>query len=170
MMQLKEIRKELGITQKQLAEELSVSIPQISRYETGETAMTPKTIIKLCNYLGVTADQLLGHKPIPLYPIYRDQSWIHEGDVAPDILNSALVQIHGHLNFLEQELGELHTMIESSQKQLDLLLKTEQKISSEFQTISSYYKNLTDLFSGFQEIQTALSSNPHFETESKKRK
>ena len=80
------------------------------------------------------------------------------------------MQIHGHLNFLEQELGELHTMIESSQKQLDLLLKTEQKISSEFQTISSYYKNLTDLFSGFQEIQTALSSNPHFETESKKRK
>lgn len=64
-MQLKEIRKELGITQKELADELSVSIPQISRYESGETAMTPDTIIKLCNYLGITTDELLGHIPSP---------------------------------------------------------------------------------------------------------
>lgn len=169
MIQLKEIRKELGITQKQLAQELTVSIPQISRYESGETAMTPETIIKLCNYLGVTADQLLGHHSIPLYPIYRDASWIHESDIAPDILNSVLHQMTEHLAFLEKELNSIHTLIETSKSHLISLEKTELKIESELNTINSYYNSLIHLFEKFETSlltkQTDTSSSLSNESE-----
>ncbi|MBO8462447.1 MAG: helix-turn-helix domain-containing protein [Firmicutes bacterium] len=157
MIQLKEIRKELGITQKQLAQELSISIPQISRYEAGDTAMTPETIIKICNYLGVTADQLLGHHPIPIYPIYRDASWIHESDVAPDILNSVLKQMTEHLSFLEKELDSIHTLIETSKSHLSSLEKTEVKIESELKTMNSYYNSLISLL---HKLETSVSVTP----------
>lgn len=150
MIQLKEIRKELGITQKQLANELSISIPQISRYESGETAMTPETIIKLCNYLGVSADQLLGHHAIPIYPIYRDATWIRENDIVPEVFSSVIQQISEHLSFLEKELSSIHKLIEDSRSKLNSLEKTEQKIVEEMEQINSSYDNLLHLFQQFE--------------------
>ena len=157
MMRLKEIRKELGITQKQLAQELSISIPQISRYENGQTAMTPETIIKICNYLGVTADQLLGHHPISFYPIYRDTSWVYEGDMAPDVLNSVLSHMKEHLVFLEDELSSIRTLITDSQCQLNILTEAEQRLQVEKETVSSYYTSLRHLF---LKLESCLTKSP----------
>lgn len=144
-MQLKEIRKELGITQKELADELSVSIPQISRYESGETAMTPDTIIKLCNYLGITTDELLGHIPSPTYPLYNNISFIQETISDPDVFNTTIEYTKKHLTFLEQKLQIFHAMMESSQKKLDLILSTEEKLHIELQQLQSQYDRISAL-------------------------
>ena len=53
-------RKELGLTQENLAEKMDVSIQMISNLELGKKAIRPENLIKLCNSLNVSADYILG--------------------------------------------------------------------------------------------------------------
>jgi len=59
-MRLKDLRKEKGITQLQLAMELNMSQNTISRYETGERQAGYNELIKIANYFNVSIDYLLG--------------------------------------------------------------------------------------------------------------
>ena len=52
-------RRELNITQEQLAEKMDVSIQMISNLEKGKKAIRPENLIKLCETLGVSADFVL---------------------------------------------------------------------------------------------------------------
>ncbi|MEG2957729.1 MAG: helix-turn-helix transcriptional regulator [Christensenellaceae bacterium] len=58
-MRLKELRREKGIKQKELAELLDVSVATICRYERGEREPDNKTLVKLANYFHVPIDYLL---------------------------------------------------------------------------------------------------------------
>ncbi|MBQ3483329.1 MAG: helix-turn-helix transcriptional regulator [Clostridia bacterium] len=52
-------RKELGLTQEELAERMEVSIQMISNVELGKKAIRPENLVKLCNALDVSADYIL---------------------------------------------------------------------------------------------------------------
>lgn len=52
-------RKELKITQEELADRMDVSIQMISYLEAGRKAIRPENLIKLCNALEVSADYIL---------------------------------------------------------------------------------------------------------------
>ena len=52
-------RKELGLTQEELAERMEVSIQMISNVELGKKAIRPENLVKLCNALNVSADYIL---------------------------------------------------------------------------------------------------------------
>ena len=52
-------RKELGLTQEQLAEKMDVSIQMISNLELGKKAIRPENLVKLCTVLNVSADYIL---------------------------------------------------------------------------------------------------------------
>ena len=52
-------RRELGLTQEQLAEKMDVSIHMISNLELGKKAIRPENLVRLCNILGVSADYIL---------------------------------------------------------------------------------------------------------------
>ena len=52
-------RRELNITQEQLAEKMDVSIQMISNLEGGKKAIRPENLIKLCLSLDVSADYIL---------------------------------------------------------------------------------------------------------------
>ena len=58
---IRERRKELGLNQKELAESSELSQMQISRYESGDTQPTARTIIALARALHTTTDWLLGY-------------------------------------------------------------------------------------------------------------
>jgi len=60
MKRLKELRIEKGLSQTQLAKEIGVNYRTISQYEKGINEPDIKTIKKLCDFFGVTADYLLG--------------------------------------------------------------------------------------------------------------
>ncbi len=61
---LAKLRKDAGYTQTELATELGVTQRMISYYE-GHTEYPPSAILpNLANLLGVTADELLGIKPL----------------------------------------------------------------------------------------------------------
>ncbi len=56
---LAKARKEKGFTQKQLAEELGVYQKDISRWEQGKIEPGVLTLKKICEVMGVSADELL---------------------------------------------------------------------------------------------------------------
>lgn len=52
-------RKELHLTQEQLAEKMGVSLQTISCIELGKKAVRPENLANLCLFLNVSADYLL---------------------------------------------------------------------------------------------------------------
>lgn len=52
-------RKELRLTQEQLAEKMGLSLQSISCIELGKKAIRPENLANLCTHLGVTADYIL---------------------------------------------------------------------------------------------------------------
>ena len=59
---LKLLRKEKGITQKQMAELLDCTEQHYQRMEYGTVNLPATTVIFLADYFGVTADYLLGRE------------------------------------------------------------------------------------------------------------
>lgn len=57
---LKELRAEKKLTQKELANFLSVPIPTLSHWECGYAEPSCDDIITLCNFFNVSTDYLLG--------------------------------------------------------------------------------------------------------------
>lgn len=57
---IKELRKAMNMTQKQLAEKLGVGQKDVSRYELEQHEPSISTILKLCEFFDVSADYLLG--------------------------------------------------------------------------------------------------------------
>lgn len=57
---LKNLRKELGCSQKQIADVLHISQQTYSDYENCKTEPTGETLIEIANYFDVSTDELLG--------------------------------------------------------------------------------------------------------------
>lgn len=52
-------RKELKLTQEQLAEEINLSLQSVSCIELGKKAIRSYNLVKLCNTLNISADYIL---------------------------------------------------------------------------------------------------------------
>lgn len=74
-------RKELGITQEQLAEQLGLTGKAVSKWETGRCLPDGSIMEPLCDALGITFNELIGGKDIE-----REQ----EGRASEDIARQAL--------------------------------------------------------------------------------
>lgn len=59
---IKAIRKELGLTQQEMADALCVSKQYLSKVENGLTDLSKEKITKLCNCYGISLDWLLSDK------------------------------------------------------------------------------------------------------------
>lgn len=53
------LRKEKGLTQEKLAEQIEVSRQAVSRWEAGETMPDTETLIRICECLNVSSDYLI---------------------------------------------------------------------------------------------------------------
>lgn len=62
-MNLRIIRKQLGLSQKEVAEHLKCSPTVYSRYETGERQPSIDVLIKMSDFFGVSVDVLIGNTP-----------------------------------------------------------------------------------------------------------
>lgn len=60
-MKLKEFRVLKGLTRKQVAESLAVSVNSIEKYENGKAEPSIANLIKLANLFGVSVDTLIGN-------------------------------------------------------------------------------------------------------------
>lgn len=59
-------REQIGLNQSELAKHIGVQAAAISKYEKGNTLPNVETLAKICNFLDVSADWLLGlERPVP---------------------------------------------------------------------------------------------------------
>ena len=58
-MLLRELRKQRGLTMKELGEKIGVSESTISLYETGRRSPSYEILLKIAEYFGVSVDYLL---------------------------------------------------------------------------------------------------------------
>ena len=65
MNRIRELRKNKGWLQTDLAARLNTTAVSIGRYETEQRQLDPETIHKLCDIFGCTADYLLGRSEQP---------------------------------------------------------------------------------------------------------
>lgn len=59
-MRIKELRKEAGKTQKEVAEKLGVTSQCFGHYENGKSSPEPEMLIKIADYFLVSVDYLIG--------------------------------------------------------------------------------------------------------------
>lgn len=61
-MKLKDLRKEKGLTQTELAKKIGMSQTNYSYYETNDIMPSTDILIKLADIYGITLDKLLGEE------------------------------------------------------------------------------------------------------------
>lgn len=81
MMRFKECRERAGITQKEAALNLDVSIQAVSYWETGSRMPTVDKILQMCDLYNTSADYLLGRVPMPIEVIHGDPPPLQDGEV-----------------------------------------------------------------------------------------
>lgn len=72
-MKLKELRKETGYTQKEMAKMLNITQSAYSQYETGLIEPDIKTIINLANIFDISTDMLLERKYKKHFALFYDE-------------------------------------------------------------------------------------------------
>jgi transcriptional regulator with XRE-family HTH domain len=60
---IRKAREDLGYTREQFAEKLDVSVSYLAELERGRTGISVKTLIKVCDILGLSADYVLFGEP-----------------------------------------------------------------------------------------------------------
>lgn len=79
---LKELRKSKGLTPKQLASQMEVSVFSILAYELGINSLTPKMVEKYCSLFNVSVGYVLG---LEKYDIYSSGVHITNGCDTPEM-------------------------------------------------------------------------------------
>ena len=64
MNRLRELRKERGLSQVRLANEMSINIKTLRRYEVGENNPRVAILIELADYFNVSIDYLVGRSDV----------------------------------------------------------------------------------------------------------
>jgi transcriptional regulator with XRE-family HTH domain len=67
---IKELRKGLGLTQKQIAEKFSIMQSAVNRYENNQSEIPYKTLIAYADYFDVSVDYILGRTDQPQGKLY----------------------------------------------------------------------------------------------------
>ena len=94
-MRIAQRRKDLRMTQEQLADQMGVSLQTISCIELGKKAIRPENLANLCNCLNVSADYILYGK--------RNEQQMKDIVAKLSALDEESYEvIHGLINFLHQ--------------------------------------------------------------------
>ena len=81
---LKELRKNTGYTQKEIAEHIGTSQPSYQNWEKGSRKPSRETIQKLADFFNVSTDYLLGQTDIPNSTLEADIDTALDNSVAYD--------------------------------------------------------------------------------------
>lgn len=97
---LKAIREDKGITQKHLAEVLSITISTISHYENGTREPSIEILIQMAEVLGVSVDYLVGSTDVNILPEEMNKPYCRKVSTG-EILHRALQLDSNHRLELE---------------------------------------------------------------------
>lgn len=83
---LKKLRTESGISQRELAENIGVSQQSINKYENHNIEPDIETLIRMADFFDTSVDYLVGHsrirrriEPVSTYDLNKDESAVMDG-------------------------------------------------------------------------------------------
>lgn len=129
MNRIREIRKEKGLSQLELARKLNVNQTAVSQWERGTTLPSASVLLKLSSILDTSSDYLLGISNDPRSLIYEDQEIMDEVKEDFPILINKIVDKIENLDASTQKdffdtLVELRSLLNSDcdkQKAVELM-------------------------------------------------
>lgn len=71
MLKITELRKEKGLTQTMLAEELNISVKKLGAWEQNRSEPCIADLCRLASFFGCTVDELTGHTTVEQYAIRK---------------------------------------------------------------------------------------------------
>ena len=99
-------RKQLGLTQEQLAAQLGVSNQAVSKWETDQSCPDIQLLPKLADLFGITLDALFGRQAPP--PLVNSLPWEDDGELRAVLFLGKKLQKHRLFNRFQKE----KTMVE----------------------------------------------------------
>ena len=81
MMRFKESREQAGLTQKEAAISLDVSVQAVSYWETGARMPALDKVLQMCDLYKVSSDYLLGRTPMEIKVIQGEPPPLPEGQL-----------------------------------------------------------------------------------------
>ena len=78
---IRELRRSMGITMKQLGKELGVAESTISHYETGRRQLDNETLLRLGEFFGVTVGYLIGAEEDKKAPADAGKRSVSDDDI-----------------------------------------------------------------------------------------
>lgn len=99
---LKRLRAEHGLSQKEMAEKLDLNARTYASYERAEREPSTAIILKICQLFGISSDELLGNcKDEKSTPIVNDRSAVI--DRINSLSDSQFDKLEGYLDGLLEE-------------------------------------------------------------------
>ena len=121
MIRLKELRKEKGLTQKELSKEIAIPLRTLQSWENEESQIKNDKVEMLANYFNVTPGYLLGYNDSALSMKYH----------ADDELEELQKQLENNTNqykYLLQEIMNLYQFLEKE----EVLLQNQVEVLKDF--------------------------------------
>ena len=89
------MRKEKGMTQKDLADQIAVSDKTISKWENGNSVPDTEILTSLCQSLDISVNELLSGEKLPVenYPVKAEENMIHLLKENEDTRKSSKLQL-----------------------------------------------------------------------------
>lgn len=113
---IKELRKQRGMSQSELAQKIDVSTSAVGMYEQGRREPDTSTLLKIARFFDVSVDFLIGASDIETS---FDINSISK-NIAKDLLNQPALMFNAEL-YTSDELDDLSKIIEKSVR--DALVK-----------------------------------------------
>lgn len=143
---IRELRKEKGISQRELAEAIGMRANAINNYENGYRTPDANTVLQLAKYFSVSADYLLGLTPSRTSAVWTNA--IEKSDKISELLKAIRPDIR------DKFLPVLEDFLEdgASTKSYAAILNCLSSIMTDLQKIKSIYSNAV--------VDYAISSSP----------
>ena len=109
MNRLKELRKAKGYTQKDIAEQLDVSLVTVGSWESGASKMSEEHIVKLAKFLKCSVDELLGvptRKLVNAFPLEKPIMLPVYGEIAAGVPINTNQSPTGEYIYEDQTYGD----------------------------------------------------------------
>ena len=154
---IKRLRHERGITQRQLANEFNVNHQTVSKWENGEHMPDVAMLPLIANFFGVTIDELFYDKKIIHYQYeqlvkeqYIEHLIHHRDDEARKLIEEAYTKDKNNYFFMSKYLRYLAS--DCNSKNLDELVTLSNRIAAECSDSNVIYDTMSDMVKYYSAI------------------
>ena len=154
---IKEARKKINITARELADHIQVAESTVSLYENGKGEPNYSTLIKIANYLNVSIDYLLGNDKLQI--INGEVRMPNRSKTINDSVGERIKQLRHSQNITQKELSEVLSKSESTVRMWELG-KSEPDLET-LKKLAHYFKVSIDYLLDDSIIQCQSTSMNH---------